>query len=222
MKQHASGLTVDSFGSAAVANRPGFRASSPFRTAPSMVPDAIRRWFRERATLLRATATAAVQRFRVVHHTTGTPGSSAYNDVLAAAEREGELGRSYQKGEIIFRQGDPGDAMFVIQSGSVELLREDHGQQLCVGELGEGDLFGEMALFEQNMHTTTVRALTNLRLITVERRVLLRNIHQDASLAFRIMSCMALRISLLSGACTYLSRARLEAAMVGLEQDRTS
>lgn len=68
--------------------------------------------------------------------------------------------RTFQAKEIIFREGEAGDAAYIIESGSVEILKKaEHGEvQLAV--LQTGSVFGEMALFEpKNSRSATVRAL---------------------------------------------------------------
>jgi len=55
----------------------------------------------------------------------------------------------YDKGEIICREGDPGDCMYVIQSGAVEISRQNGSQGVVVAMLEQGDFFGEMALLDQ-------------------------------------------------------------------------
>jgi hypothetical protein len=106
----------------------------------------------------------------------------------------GELGKVYGPGEIIFRQGEVGDCMYVIQSGKVEVIQESEGRELRLAELGEGDFFGEMALIEKEVRSATVRPMGEVRVITVDKRLFLRKIHDDPSLAFRIMQRMSRRI----------------------------
>ena len=62
---------------------------------------------------------------------------------------QGALGRDYEDGEIIVRQGDAGDSMFVIQEGQVEVLTEKEGQETRLRIAGEGEFMGEMAIFER-------------------------------------------------------------------------
>ena len=57
------------------------------------------------------------------------------------------LGRTYGDGEAIVRQGDTGDCMYVVQRGTVEVVRETPEGEVRLAVLGEGDVFGEMALF---------------------------------------------------------------------------
>jgi CRP-like cAMP-binding protein len=84
--------------------------------------------------------------------------------------------------------------MYVIQSGKVEVIQELEGRELRMAELGEGDFFGEMALIEKEVRSATVRPVGEVRVITVDKRLFLRKIHDDPSLAFRIMQRMSHRI----------------------------
>jgi len=106
----------------------------------------------------------------------------------------GELGKIYNSGEIIVRQGDVGECMYFIQSGKVEVFRESDGKDVKLAELGQGEFFGEMALFEKGIRSATVRPLGEVRVLSVEKRLFLRKIHEDPALAFRIMQKMSNRI----------------------------
>jgi flavin-dependent dehydrogenase len=106
----------------------------------------------------------------------------------------GELGKIYKSGETIIRQGDVGECMYFIQSGKVEVIRESDGKDVKLAELGQGDFFGEMALFEKGVRSATVRPLDEVRVLSVDKRLFLRKIHEDPALAFRIMQKMSLRI----------------------------
>ena len=106
----------------------------------------------------------------------------------------GDLGKMYQNGELIIRQGESGDCMYVIQAGEVEVFREHEDKEVQLAVLGTGDFFGEVPLFEREARSATVRALGEVRLLTVDRRTLLRRIHEDPSLAYRILQTMSRRI----------------------------
>jgi CRP-like cAMP-binding protein len=106
----------------------------------------------------------------------------------------GALGKVYKAGEVIIRQGDAGDCMYIIQSGRVEVIKKEDGNEIKLAEMGEGDFFGEMALFEKDVRSATVRPLGEVRLLTVDKKMFLRKIHEDPSLAFRIMKKMSNRI----------------------------
>jgi len=106
----------------------------------------------------------------------------------------GGLGRTYRDGEIIVRQGEPGDCMFVIQHGTVEVVHEAGASPVRLGVLRDGDVFGEMALFEREPRCATVRALGQVRVLTVDRKGFLRRVHEDPSLAFRLLRALSHRI----------------------------
>jgi hypothetical protein len=108
--------------------------------------------------------------------------------------RPNALGKVYQPREVIFRKGDTGDCMFVIQEGQVEVVGEFEGQELRLGVCESGDLIGEMAIFEHQAHSATVRALSKARVLTVDEKTFLRYVHQDPSLAYQLLKMMSNRI----------------------------
>jgi CRP-like cAMP-binding protein len=106
----------------------------------------------------------------------------------------GDLGRVYQAGETIVKQGEVGECMYVVQSGKVEVMREDGASQVKLAELKQGDFFGEMALFDKDVRSATVRAQGEARLLTIDKKMFLRKVHEDPSLAYRVMEKMSRRI----------------------------
>jgi CRP-like cAMP-binding protein len=106
----------------------------------------------------------------------------------------GGLGKVYQDGEVIVRQGEVGNAMYVIQSGKAEVVEEVNGKNVPLAVLGENDFFGEMALFEDQVRSATVRALGGVRVLTVDKKTLLRRIQQDPTLAFRMLEHLCHRL----------------------------
>ena len=112
----------------------------------------------------------------------------------------GALGREYQNGEVIVRQGEVGECMFVVLEGEVEVLLEKDGQVIRLATRREGDFFGEMAIFEQEVRMATVRAFGpgRIRILSIDKMNFLRRIHEDPSLAYRIVETMSQRIRELS------------------------
>lgn len=104
------------------------------------------------------------------------------------------LGKEYKDGEVIVRQGEPGNCMFVIQAGKVEAIAEADGRELRLRTMGANDFFGEMALFEEETRTATIRAVGTTRVLTIDKKNFLGGIHEDPSLAFRIVQTMSHRI----------------------------
>lgn len=104
------------------------------------------------------------------------------------------LGKVYKDGDVIVHQGEAGDCMYEILEGIVEVLREKNGQETCLAVLSKGDFFGEMAIFEREVRSATVRAMGEVRAMTIDKKTLMRRISGDPSLAFRILEKMANRI----------------------------
>lgn len=116
------------------------------------------------------------------------------------------LGKVYQDGEIVIRQGDKGDNMFVIQEGRVEVVMEQDGREIRLAVREAGQPIGEMEILEGRPRVATVRALGQARILTVDKKSVVRRIHEDPSLAYHMMQTMSHRIRELSAEV-----ARLEA-----------
>ena len=106
----------------------------------------------------------------------------------------GALGKVYQDGENVFSQGEEGNCMYVIQEGKVEVLVEQGDKEVQVAVRSVGDFVGEMAIFERDVRSATIRAMGETRLLTIDKKNFLRRIAQDPSLAFRIVETMSHRI----------------------------
>lgn len=111
--------------------------------------------------------------------------------------RLGQLGRLYHDREAIVREGEVGDCMYVLLDGKAEVLieRADGSHSLAV--LSRGAVFGEMALFTRAPRSATVRALGEARILTLNKKEFMAKIHEDPSLAFRILQQMSDRIQAL-------------------------
>jgi len=73
-----------------------------------------------------------------------------------------------QAGEVLFREGDPADDMFVVLSGEIEVLkRSRQGSESRVAMLGPGDWFGEMSIVDVQPRSATVRAVAPSRLLRI-------------------------------------------------------
>ena len=75
--------------------------------------------------------------------------------------------RAFKAGETVFRTGDPGDALYIVARGGVEVLNDGDGRTLA--ELAEGQAFGEMALLSGGTRTATIRARTDVDLLTIDK-----------------------------------------------------
>jgi CRP-like cAMP-binding protein len=104
------------------------------------------------------------------------------------------LGKDYADREVIVKQGEPGNCMYVVQDGQVEAIAETDGHEMRLRTLGPGEFFGEMCLFGTEKRSCTIRALGKARILTVDKKNFLGGIQEDPSLAFRMVKVMSQRI----------------------------
>jgi CRP-like cAMP-binding protein len=110
----------------------------------------------------------------------------------------GALGRIFEDGEIIIRQGEESDFMYVVQEGEVDIFIEVDGEERHIAVRQAGEFLGEMSIFDHETHSATVRAQGPARLLTVDRQNFVTRIHQDPTIAFRLVETMSHRIRDLS------------------------
>jgi hypothetical protein len=81
--------------------------------------------------------------------------------------------RCLAAGQILFRAGDPGDALYIVASGGVDVLSDDPAEdQKTIAQLTEGQAFGEMALLTGHPRTATIRATIDTDLLEIGKEIL--------------------------------------------------
>ena len=77
----------------------------------------------------------------------------------------------FEPREIVFRQGDRGDRLYIVVDGEVEMVKEGPGQPVqLVGRVGPGECFGEMALVNDHPRMATARTVTKVNLLSVDQQ----------------------------------------------------
>lgn len=100
-----------------------------------------------------------------------------------------------KKGEYIFKQGQRGNQAYLIEQGQVEIFhshKDDVETHLAV--IGEGELFGEMALIDSNIRSASTRALTDCKLIVVERDQLMDKVNSSDAVVQLMMRILLKRL----------------------------
>ena len=105
-----------------------------------------------------------------------------------------KLGKRYRDGEIIIKQGDRGNSLYVVQEGRVDVIHETPEGDIKLAELRESDFFGEMGLFEEDVRSCTVRAAGDVTILTIDKRNFFKSIRRDPSLAYRLLEKMSNRL----------------------------
>jgi len=86
----------------------------------------------------------------------------------------------YRKGQVIFSQGDPGDAVFYIQKGKAKLtVVSEQGKEAVIAILGADDFFGEGCLAGQTQRIATVMAMTDATIVRLEKSAIIQVLHEE-------------------------------------------
>jgi CRP-like cAMP-binding protein len=99
--------------------------------------------------------------------------------------------RIYPQGHYLFRQGEPGEALFAILSGRVRaVFAPDAGPEVVIATLGPPDVFGELALVDAGPRAVSVVALESTRVLTLARAPLLHVMAEDPGVAQTLLHAM--------------------------------
>jgi CRP/FNR family cyclic AMP-dependent transcriptional regulator len=96
----------------------------------------------------------------------------------------GRSTKKYKTKKVVFRQGDPADAVFYIQSGKIEIsVMSEQGKHGVIAILGAGDFFGEGSLAGQVVRISSATALAPSTILRIEKQVMIRVLHDEPALS---------------------------------------
>jgi uncharacterized membrane protein len=99
--------------------------------------------------------------------------------------------RTLRAGEVLFHAGQPGEAMYIVKRGEVELFIKDHaGQHIRLTVAGPGAVFGELALLDAGPRTATALALEDCELLELDREDLLVLFKSSPEAALALLAAM--------------------------------
>jgi CRP/FNR family transcriptional regulator len=109
--------------------------------------------------------------------------------------------RRFRRGETIFHQGDPGDALFVMASGSVKVVlpSEEGAEPAIVAILGPGEFFGELAILDGAPHSATIVAVEATETLVLHRDAFVDLVDSDPGLRHALLASLATEIRRLTG-----------------------
>ncbi|HUF55401.1 MAG TPA: cyclic nucleotide-binding domain-containing protein [Thermohalobaculum sp.] len=103
---------------------------------------------------------------------------------------------SFRDGERLFEQGDEGDAAYVVISGAVEVIvRVDDGER-SVATLGQGEIFGEIAVLCDRPRTSAIAAKGSLVVFRLDRPVILNMLREFPDVALQMIRILGRRLEL--------------------------
>jgi F420-non-reducing hydrogenase small subunit len=109
--------------------------------------------------------------------------------------RDSDLfGSLFKKGDVIFKQNTPGDTMFIIQSGAVEISCHRGGEKIIIALMQKGEFFGEMALIDNQPRSATATALSHTRLLPINRSLFFNRTKYDTSIIYQLIKSLCQRI----------------------------
>jgi CRP-like cAMP-binding protein len=114
----------------------------------------------------------------------------AIERIAAAAQA-----RTLRRGDVLFREGDPGDELFVVESGRIAIANKSFdGRESVVALMEAGDVFGEMSLFTGEGRSAEARALESSRVNAVPFEPLRELFREQPELLWDVVALLARRI----------------------------
>ena len=103
--------------------------------------------------------------------------------------------RSYERGEVIFREGDSGDTCYVVKTGSVSVMREHQdGRVIALAELRPGQIFGELAMFDHETRSATVETLEATTTVALLSGDVQRILKAHPEIGVKMLAALASRL----------------------------
>ena len=101
----------------------------------------------------------------------------------------------FESGEVIVRQGDPADAVYILAEGEAEvLLTDDQGQDMSLTTMGRHTLFGEIGVLCKGRRTTTVKAKGEVVTYKISSQLFLELVRSSPEIGMQVMTVLAERL----------------------------
>ena len=105
-----------------------------------------------------------------------------------------KFGRTFPAGTVLFREGDPGSDMYIIQSGRVQITRRVGAQEAVLAVLPAGEFFGEMSIISGRPRSATAKVVEAATLLVIDAKTFEAMIRGSAEIAVRMMKKLADRL----------------------------
>jgi len=104
------------------------------------------------------------------------------------------FGTEYRAGDVLFREGEHGEVMFVLQTGAVRITKRVGDEDKVIAVLGPGEFVGEMAILNDKPRTATATVTEDARCLVVDGRQLESMLVSSAEIALRLVKKLAKRL----------------------------
>jgi CRP-like cAMP-binding protein len=105
-----------------------------------------------------------------------------------------KFGKEYRQGTLLFREGDSGREMFIIQKGRVQVRKRVGSGERILAELGEGEFFGEMALLIGMDRSATVEVVKDSKILVINPETFESLLKSNIDIAIKMLKKMATRL----------------------------
>jgi CRP-like cAMP-binding protein len=123
------------------------------------------------------------------------PAFSALADDDLARVAEVAVPRSFDGGEVVFHEGDQSNTCYVVRSGHARAVRENpDGRSLTLAHFGPGDIFGELAMFDDESRSATVEALEPMEAIAILGGDMRRLLREYPDIAVKLIVALGRRL----------------------------
>lgn len=102
--------------------------------------------------------------------------------------------RQYEDGEIVFDEGSAGESLYVVLQGGIAIRKHGDLFTSVIAEFGEGEIFGEMALFESRPHSASATAVGLTMVALYDRGTFIAALAEDPELALRVIGSLSARL----------------------------
>jgi CRP/FNR family cyclic AMP-dependent transcriptional regulator len=103
--------------------------------------------------------------------------------------------RTFEPGQVVFREGDSSDTCYVVRSGRARAVREHaDGRTITLATFGPGDIFGELAMFEDELRSATVEAVQLTSVVAVLGGDMRRLMVEHSEIAGRLVVALGRRL----------------------------
>lgn len=126
-----------------------------------------------------------------------------------------KYGQVVDSDKVLFKEGDDGNHMYIIQEGSVRITKTIDGKPHILAVLGRGDFFGEMAIVNRVKRTATATAVGTVKLLTFDRQGFVSMIEKNARIGLNIIDKLCRRLQQANSQIQHLVR-RNEKGLIAL------
>ena len=124
-----------------------------------------------------------------------TPLFSALDDDAAHSLRESMVALKLNKGQVLFKEGQEGDRLYVIVQGKIKLgTTSNDGRENLLSILGPGEMFGELSLFDPEPRASTATAVTDARLVSLAHSAVIGLVTTNPQTSLELLRRLAQRL----------------------------